>query len=168
MQNLQQLKLLVWQVHFSIFFGFSCCRGLAAWIKRFLFTLRRWCRSLFSFYFLAKVNFFPVLFPWFVDTAGKVNMYGERVSAGVRPISDRGCGSSGARWDCAPQMLRVWLWAKPGCGSAVHGHAACWSGQTSAGQIITGRWGDQRDRLDSWIFSFISKHNSHILLPDET
>lgn len=90
----------------------------------------------------------------------------ERVAAGVRPISDRGCGSWGARRDPAPQTLRfACLRAETGCGAAVRGRAACCSGRTSAGRIATGRWGDPRRRLDSWIFPFISEDNSRVRRP---
>lgn len=87
MQNPQPPKRLVGPGHFTAFCCFSRHSSAAALIKSFLSAPLRWFRSLFSLYFPAKVNFSPVSFLWLVDTAGKVNMYGE--SAGWGPTNLR-------------------------------------------------------------------------------
>lgn len=73
----------------------------------------------------------------------------ERVAAGVRPISDGGAaGAPGVGGILLHKHFVSGPERRARCGAAVGGRAACWSGQTSAGRIITGRWGDRRDRLD--------------------
>lgn len=128
----------LFRVHFLIFFffflDFSRRRGLAVLIKRFLFALRRRFRSLFSLYFPAKVNFFPVLFLWFVDTAGKVNMYGEsggrgptNLRQGLRQLGgSAGSCSTNASLRLPPSRDGMWCCGPWTCGLLLRTDV-CWT-----------------------------------------